>query len=287
MSWTLTQSFLSSQGEVAYDVFGHGPPLVLVHGTPSWSYLWRRVIPALARDFRVHVYDLPGFGSSAKFDGQDVSIGTQTTVLGEMLDHWGLRQPLIAGHDTGAAVVLRAHLLEGREFDRIALLDALATRPRGGGRWGTPWSLHLRDYGIEPFAALPEYLHVAIMRTYIRSAMAQPIDDLALQPYIDPWLGTSGQTAFYRQIAQLDVRYTDEIEPILHKTRAPVRLIWGQEDTWLDPDMALKAQAALPDSELCFVAGAGHFVQEDAPWAVTLELSRFYEADRQLEPGPR
>jgi pimeloyl-ACP methyl ester carboxylesterase len=50
-------------GEVAYEVFGEdGPPVILVHGTPSCSYIWRRIVPALEGRYQVYVYDLLGFG---------------------------------------------------------------------------------------------------------------------------------------------------------------------------------------------------------------------------------
>ena len=275
--WTLRERYEHPNGPIAYDVWGEGPPLVLVHGTPSWSYLWRHIVPRLARRWRVYVYDLPGFGLSEKLEAQDVSLATQARVLGDLLDHWGLERPLIAGHDTGGTMVLRSHLLEGREFARIALLDALAMRPRDGGRWGTPWSLYLRDHGKGALPLLPAYIQRAILRAYVRTAMATPKVDLELEPYLRPWMGEVGQAAFYRQIEQLDVRHTDEIEPRLSEVRGPVQILWGEEDTWLEPEMALRLREAIPEAELQFISGAGHFVQEDAPGAVSLALESFFD----------
>lgn len=274
--WTLQQRYEHPKGTIAYDVWGDGPPLVLVHGTPSWSYLWRKIVPRLARHWRVYVYDLPGFGLSEKSEGQDVSLETQARVLGDLLDHWELDQPLIAGHDTGGTIVLRTHLLDGREFERIGLLDALAMRPWDGGRWGTPWSLYLRDHGKGALPLLPDYIQRAILRAYLRTAMASHKTDLELEPYLHPWMGEAGQAAFYRQIEQLDVRYTDEIEPRLDEVQGPVRLLWGEEDTWLEPEMALRLRDAIPEAELQFISSAGHFVQEDAPGAVSLALEAFF-----------
>ena len=48
--------------------------------------------------------------------------------------------------------------------------------------------------------------------------------------YVTPWTGESGQAAFYRQIAQMDQRYTDAIEVQLASIRCPVQLLWGEED---------------------------------------------------------
>lgn len=79
-----------STGEIAYDLYGTGPPLVLVHGTPSWSYLWRTVVPTLAQESTVYIFDLLGYGDSARADGQDISIAALALVLAEpVLTIWG------------------------------------------------------------------------------------------------------------------------------------------------------------------------------------------------------
>jgi pimeloyl-ACP methyl ester carboxylesterase len=99
--WRLTKIYDSVGGAVAYEVLGDGPPVVLLHGTPSWSYLWRRVAGELAERFTVNVCDLLGYGTSEKRERQDVSIAAPTRMLVEMLELWGLEQPCIAGHDVG------------------------------------------------------------------------------------------------------------------------------------------------------------------------------------------
>ncbi|MDQ3791609.1 MAG: alpha/beta fold hydrolase, partial [Actinomycetota bacterium] len=88
--WRLGRRETTSAGEVAYEVFGEGPPVVMVHGTPTRSYLWREVVPALREGRRVYLYDLPGYGESEKAEGQEVSIAAQARVLGELIEAWGL-----------------------------------------------------------------------------------------------------------------------------------------------------------------------------------------------------
>ncbi|MBQ1124639.1 alpha/beta fold hydrolase [Streptomyces sp. B15] len=66
--WQLPDRVRVEGGEVATGVFGHGPPVVLVHGTPAWSYLWRKDFPRLAEHCTVHVWDLLGFGDSRRPD---------------------------------------------------------------------------------------------------------------------------------------------------------------------------------------------------------------------------
>jgi pimeloyl-ACP methyl ester carboxylesterase len=128
-------------GEIAYEVFGEGPPVVLVHGTPSRSYLWRNVVPALAESHAVYVYDLLGFGDSERKKDQAVSIAAQARLLGKLIEAWGLKEPAVAGHDIGGGIVLRAHLLERIHFSRIALLDAVVLTP-----WGTQALRHVKAH---------------------------------------------------------------------------------------------------------------------------------------------
>ena len=80
--WILDKDYQVRDGVVPYQVLGEGPPLVLVHGTPFSSYVWRKVATALARNNTVYVFDLLGYGASEKREGQDVSLATQGKLLG-------------------------------------------------------------------------------------------------------------------------------------------------------------------------------------------------------------
>jgi len=267
--WALGQRWESSGGTVRYEVFGDGPPVVLVHGTPSSTYLWRHIIPALADVRTVYAYDLLGYGQSEKRDGQDVSLGAQTRLLAQLLDYWELEEPAIVGHDFGGAITLRTHLLERRPFSAIALLDPVALGP-----WGTPFFQLVRD-NVGVFQQIPATIHRAIVAAYLRGAFHRPMSEEALAPYVDPWLGPAGQGAFYRQIAQADQRFTDEVEGLYGEIRAPFLILWGEEDGWIPVQTAHRLQTLIPESELQLIPAAGHFLQEDAPEAVAGHLVRF------------
>ncbi|MFD4169614.1 alpha/beta fold hydrolase [Streptomyces albidoflavus] len=131
--WELSRTYGSSAGEVRWERLGDpaAPPVVLCHGTPFSSYVWRRIARELARDHQVYVWDMPGYGVSAQFEGQDVSLGAQGRVFAELLAHWGLGAPAVVAHDFGGAVALRAHLLHGAAYRRLALVDPVALAPWG------------------------------------------------------------------------------------------------------------------------------------------------------------
>jgi pimeloyl-ACP methyl ester carboxylesterase len=272
--WRLNRSYESSHGLVAYDVIGSGPPVVLIHGTPFSSRVWRKIVPKLAEKRTVYVFDLIGYGASEKREGQDVSLAAQGRVVAELLDHWGLNEPDVVGHDFGGATALRTHLLEGRDFNSIALIDAVALSP-----WGSPFYRLVREY-VGVFRQIPAYMHKAMVAAYVRDATHVPMSDEELEPYIAPWLGPEGQDAFYRQIFQNDQRYTDEMQVLYGGIKRPVLILWGETDKWISPEKGERLQASIPGSRLHTIPEAAHLAMEDAPGAVAEALEVFFSANQ-------
>ncbi|MEU7578372.1 alpha/beta hydrolase [Streptomyces sp. NPDC041068] len=274
-TWPLDHSFPSSSGTVRWAALGpaDAPPVVLVHGTPFSSYVWRGAARALAREHRVYVWDLAGYGASEMRQGQDVSLAAQGRVLTELLDHWGLVDPAVVAHDFGGCVALRAHLLHGARYGRLALVDPVALAP-----WGSP-AYRLLGAHAEVFGQLPPALHEALVREYVSSASHRGLHPAVLDRLVAPWCTEEGRPAFYRQIEQNDQRFTDEIQGRYGELELPVLICWGTDDTWIPVARGHELHKAIPGSELRLIEGAGHLVQEDAPAELTGELSRFLRRD--------
>jgi pimeloyl-ACP methyl ester carboxylesterase len=268
--WGLGERARTDGGEVAYGVFGEGPPVVLVHGTPSRSFLWRGVVGRLAGRHAVYVYDLPGFGESERYEGQEVSIAAQGRVLAELVEAWGLEGAAVAGHDIGGGIALRAHLLEGVSFQKISLLDAVVLTP-----WGTPALGHVKEH-LGAYRTMPTGVFEAYVAARLREATNRPMDEEAFEAYLSQWRGPEGQAAYLRKDAALVERDTAEVERLLGDIRAPVEVVWGGEDGWLDPSQAETLVREIPGSGMRLVPGAGHFVMEDAPEDVAGILAEFF-----------
>ncbi|CAL9665541.1 alpha/beta fold hydrolase [Streptomyces sp. enrichment culture] len=271
-AWPLPESFLSASGTVRWNRLGtpDGRPLVLLHGTPFSSYVWRAVARSLARDHLVFVWDMPGYGLSEKVDGQDVSLAAQGRVFAELLEHWGLRRPLVAAHDFGGAVALRAHLLHGARYGALALVDPVALAP-----WGSPFFRLVRE-NAEIFGRLPEGLHRALVREYVGSTGGPGLHPAVLDRLVEPWLGETGQPAFYRQIAQADQRYTDEVQDRYAGIEVPTLVCWGEDDAWIPVAKGRELAGLVPGARWEPIAHAGHLVQEDAPAELTAALLDFF-----------
>lgn len=246
-------------GRVRWGVHGQGPAVVLVHGTPFSSAVWAHLAAALVERYRVYLYDMPGYGSSEMRAGQDVSLGIQNRVLAGLLAEWKSDRPAVIAHDFGGATALRAHLIDGCQYDRLMLLDPVALAP-----WGSPFVRHVRQHEAA-FAGLPSTMHRALVDAYVRGALHHSPSTETMDALITPWCSDDGQAAFYRQIAQMDQRWTDEVEPRYAEIRCPVTILWGVQDGWIPVSMATRLQEAIPGSEMHLIAEAGHLVQLDAP----------------------
>ncbi|HWV77576.1 MAG TPA: alpha/beta fold hydrolase [Isoptericola sp.] len=270
--------------DVAWTAFGSGPPLVFCHGTPWSSWLWEPYARALAAEFTVHLWDMPGYGASSKDPAHDVDLGTQGELFADLLAHWrptwtdgvetGPPLPHVVAHDYGGAVSLRAALLHGARYASLCLVDVVALRP-----WGSPYFALVREHA-DVFAATPAAVHRGALEAYVRTAAHRPLRDEHLAALVAPWTGEAGQAAFYRQVAQADERYTAELEPLLGALDVPVRVLWGEEDSWIPPDRARRLADAVPGADVRLLPGAGHLVQLDAPVALGIELQRWLSATR-------
>jgi pimeloyl-ACP methyl ester carboxylesterase len=270
--WVLRERFVTDAGDIAWDRLGRGPPVVLVHGTPWSSWTWRRVAPRLGERFSVYVFDLLGFGASDQRRGQDVSLAGHGARLAALLEHWRLDRPALVAHDIGGATGLRAHLLHHRTVAALVLIDVVVLAP-----WGSPFYRLVQDHR-SVFEQLPAAIHEGVLRAYVGTAQPRPLDSEVEDRLIAPWLGATGQSAFYRQIAAGTQRHTDEIEPLLGKIGAPTLIVWGDADPWLPAAVGAELAERIPGARLALLSGAGHLVQEDQPDELTRLLGVHLES---------
>jgi pimeloyl-ACP methyl ester carboxylesterase len=243
--------------------------VVFCHGTPWSSDLWRPVAEALAPFFTVYLWDMPGYGVSSKHPGHPVSLDVQGELFSDLLAFWELRSPHVVAHDFGGAVALRAHLLHQSGFASLALVDVVALRP-----WGSDFFRLVRDHA-EVFSALPAAVHEGALRAYISGASHRGLTPAALGALTVPWLDDVGQAAFYRQIAEADEAYTDQIQPLYPAIDVPVLVVWGRDDAWIPVERAHRLQDLIPGARLLVIEEAGHLIQLDQPAALTAALMRW------------
>lgn len=268
-AWKLDQRIQVTGGEVAAGVFGQGAAVVLVHGTPASSYLWRGVVPLLAREHTVYVWDLLGFGHSHLDPSAEPSIALQARTLAELTEHWGLDAPSLVGHDIGGGIVLRAHLVERVRVRRLALMDAAVLGP-----WNTPFTEHQQRYA-DAYRTMPADVFGDLIATRLRTATHRPLSEEAANAYLAPWSGPAGQQRWIDQVAAVGFEDTREVMERLGEVTAPTLVLWGDRDRWLDLATADRLATAIPGAVRATVPDAGHFAAEDNPHDVARELLHF------------
>ncbi|WP_328999565.1 alpha/beta hydrolase [Kribbella sp. NBC_00709] len=257
---------------IAWGKAGSGPAVVFCHGTPFSSRVWSRYADALSADFTVYLWDMPGYGESAKH--HEVDFGSQAKAFAALLEHWELDRPHVVAHDFGGAVSLRATLAEKAAYRSLMLVDVVAVPPSG-----SPFFQFVKRHPTT-LDELPAYIHEAILRAYVSAASHRGLREAELDELVKPWLTAEGQPAFYRQIAQYDEQYLVENERILGNLAIPVKVVWGRDDAWIPTATGKRLADLIPGASYVEVPEAGHLIQYDAPVALATLLRDWLSPDR-------
>ncbi|WP_342594979.1 alpha/beta hydrolase [Salinicola lusitanus] len=262
-----TDNVLIDGQRIAHGVYGQGEPIVLLHGTPSSSLIWRDVLPRLVEaGYRVHLFDLLGYGHSERprDPSVDTSISAQVPVLEALMDHWGLEAAHIVAHDFGGGIAQRLGVFHPHRLRSLTLIDVVSY-----ASYPSPRTRQQMAAGLERLIKVPDDEHRAHFREWLLTAVHDPrrLEASALATYLDFISGPIGQASlFQHQIRHYDPKHTTEVAARLPELgRMPVKLIWGAEDAWQSVDYAHRLHADIPGSDLSVLEGCGHFSPEDRP----------------------
>lgn len=277
MPHLVTDHTLVNGTRIAHGVHGVGAPVVLLHGTPSSSYIWRNTVPDLtAAGYQCHVYDLLGFGLSERpWDRSiDTSVTTQVPILEALLEHWGLERAHIVAHDIGGAVAKRFSIFNPERVRSLTLIDVVSF-----DSWPSKRTRELMKAGLETMIHAEDGAHRAHFRDWLLSAVTNKdgLAEGALDTYLEFISGPIGQgSLFQHQIGHYHPKHTDEMTPRLSELgKLPVQVIWGADDAWQVVDWAHKLHAAIPGSDLHVIEDCGHFAMEDQPEKVAGLIQSF------------
>ena len=257
---------------------GAGPPVVFFHGEPTWSYLWREVIPPV-RDagHRCIAPDLPGFGRSDKpLDLDWYTYDRHVAVMAGLLEPLGLRGGTAVVHDWGGPIGLRLAVEHPGWFDRLVILDTgLFTRRQA---MSDAWRA-FRDF-VERTEDLP-------ISMLVRGATARGLSDADAAAYDAPFptpASKAGARAFPLMLpTRADAAGAAAGQRVLDALRAddrPALCLWADGDPVLSLSTGRRFAAAcgLPDPEV--VGDASHFLQEDAGEQIGRRIAAWLHVER-------
>jgi pimeloyl-ACP methyl ester carboxylesterase len=257
---------------VSYVEEGSGPPVLLLHGIPTWGYLWADALPELARDHRVFIPDLLGFGYSDKRDCFDRGIDRQ----GEMIEAWmrylGLEEATIVGHDIGGGVALRLATLMPHRVRRLCLLNSVCY---------DSWPIEAMLQLGHPEASRKISASTAgmLLKQALKRGFASNPDSAWMDGLLAPYQTEVGKLSLIRNAAALNTNLTTEVTARLPRIQAPTLILWGEEDVFQEVKYAERLARDIPHSRLVRIPDARHFVMIDQPVEVISHLREFLRED--------
>ncbi|MGI8864474.1 MAG: haloalkane dehalogenase [Solirubrobacteraceae bacterium] len=241
---------------------GDGKPVVFFHGEPTWSFLWRKVIPpVLEAGYRCIAPDLPGFGRSDKpVDLDWYSYDRHTAALAPLLEQLDLRDATVVVHDWGGPVGLR---LATEHPDRIARIVVLDTGLFTGHQKMTDAWRAFRDF-VERTEDLP-------IGFLVRGACKRDPGDDVIAAYDAPFPNQeskAGARAFPLMLpTSTDMPGAEAGQRVLDAMQADARpklVLWADSDPVIPLDVGRRFAQALGTDVDHVIADASHFLQEDA-----------------------
>jgi haloalkane dehalogenase len=260
--------FLAIDGQrMHYLDEGRGDVLLLVHGNPTWSFYWRNLVLGLRDQCRLVAIDHIGCGLSDKPKHYPYCLAQHVQNLARLVRELDLRGITLVAHDWGGAIGLGAALAEPDRFARLVLLNTAAFRsrriPLRIRLCRVPLLGSLAVRGLNAFARAA--LWMAVEK---RERMTPAVRQGLLAPY-DRWANRQAIHRFVLDIP-LSPRHSsyaalEGIEQRLPRLAGrPVQLIWGMRDWCFTPHFLERFQVFFPHAEVNELAGAGHYVMEDA-----------------------
>jgi haloalkane dehalogenase len=255
---------------------GEGPPVLFFHGEPTWSFLWRKVIPPV-RDagFRCIAADLPGFGRSDKpVDFDWYSYDNHTAVSATLLEDLDIRDATIVVHDWGGPIGLRLAVDHPERISRFVITDTgLFT---GHQPMTDAWKA-FRDF-VERTEDLP-------IGFLVRAACKTDPGDEVAAAYEAPFPSVeskAGARAFPLMLptspeapgAAAGQRVLDA----MRDDRRPTLMLWADSDNIIPPKIGERFAEAIGREKPKTVPDAGHFLQEDAGDHIGREIAAWLSA---------
>ena len=287
-SWSTWQEFKSAQQEIVLPggTVAHIPvtiryidvgeaqrgTILLMHGIPTWGYLYHAVIPLLVQaGYRILAPDFLGHGWSDRRDRFDRSFQDQARMITALLSALDLKQVDVVGHDTGGAVALILAIEHRDVVNRLVITNSVCY---------DRFDDDMLDFGHplrwkpRPIADLVEALEESLVAGLSNQRQLTP--DFR-EGIIAPWASDEGKLSLLRNASALNANQTMALVDRHGNIAAPTMILWGMDDPWQKAEDGMQLAREIPGAIFRPIEGASHWVQQDAPEQFSTALLEFFE----------
>ena len=279
-TWPFLPNFFDGNGFKMHYV-DVGPrqanPIILLHGEPTWGYLYRKFIPELSKSYRVVVPDMMGFGKSETPQDKEYTLKTHVENLSRLIDNLKLTNITFVGQDWGGPITAAYSIRNPNKVKSFVLINTLfgyskEERPKNLSPWFQWINKHYQDKTLDGILGelgstllsvmkIPNFTNNNIINeTWINAYSAQFPDRASCKGAINFPLD-----ALLNRIVPYIVEgiKQGDLKSLCLK---PAVLAYGMKDKAIEPDYAIRDFKALfPDSKVVELPNAGHYSQEDEP----------------------
>ena len=279
-TWPFLPNFFDGNGFLMHYV-DEGPrqanPIILLHGEPTWGYLYRKFIPELSKSYRVVVPDMMGFGKSETPQDKEYTLKTHVENLSRLIDHLKLTNITFVGQDWGGPITAAYSIRNLNKVKSFVLINTLfgyskEERPKNLSPWFQWINKHYQDKTLDGILGelgstllsvmkIPNFTNNNIINeTWINAYSAQFPDRASCIGAINFPLD-----ALLNRIVPYIVEgiKQGDLKSLCSK---PAILAYGMKDKAIEPDYAIRDFKALfPGSKVVEMPNAGHYSQEDEP----------------------
>ena len=264
---------------------GEGEPVVMVHGNPTWSFYYRRLISALSRTRRCIAPDHIGMGLSDKpgDDRYEYTLASRVDDLGRLLDHLEVtRDVTLVVHDWGGMIGMAWAARHPERIARLVILNTAAFPLPRGRSFHAPLRFTRTALGgllVRRFNAFSE----AATRLCVTR---RPLPPEVRRAYTAPYDSWDDRIATLRFVQDIPLAPGDPGYDIVASTAeelhrfgdTPTIVFWGQKDFVFDEPFLLEWERYFPNAEVVRFPDCGHYVLEDAHEEIIPRVERFLEA---------
>lgn len=242
---------------------GEGPSVLMLHGNPTWGFVYRRLIEGLRGDFRCLAPDLAGFGLSEAPAGFSFEPEEHARLVAALMDALDLRDVTLIGHDWGGPIGLGAAALAPGRVSRLCLGNSWAWPVNGDFHF--EWFSRLMGGPLGRLAAHRYAVFVNLLMPLSMKRRKLDEDEMAAfrAPFRDR--GRRSPMAVFPAAITGSGPWLAEIERFVRTFRGPACLVWPENDFAFRAKELARWQALLPQARTVPISRCGHYLWLDAP----------------------